>query len=134
MFALLKRDDHPATLLLLALPFLLTSQLSCEKESPLKPVPVTDPPVAEALPGTDDRSNGDDLIQDLLDRFDSRRAERPLLQGESVDGNGWDDYSIALKQSVAYKTRVNLFADFLRSPNPTSRERVSGVVKRHSYG
>jgi hypothetical protein len=60
------------------------------------------------MPGTDGRWDAmRTRVAKLRDEARSRNVSRPVLRGEPIPGNAWDEYNIALNRALDFKEEGN---------------------------
>ena len=111
---------------------LLIGTVSCGEDQGSHPSKSTISVEADVKPPIRDPESPQDLVGSLIEEYRSRSSSRALLSGKPMEGNAWDDYSAALRESKAVTFKGSLLGDFLHKPNPATRAKVVGVLGRHS--
>lgn len=70
-------------------------------------------------------------VQELLLEAKARDARRPVLRGEAVPGNAWDDYGLALAEIKKIGKRTVL-SEFASRPSRGDRTAVENILAQHS--
>ena len=82
-------------------------------------------------------SNMEHHVQELLESSKARDPFRPILRGEPIPGNAWDDYEVALaeamKELLKVKGSYSLLHNFVDRKPDTNRRKVEVLLPSFSH-
>lgn len=66
-------------------------------------------------------------VKGLLDQANARSPGRPVLRGQSLRGNAWEDYAQALRQIDSDSHSVEILSDWLEARKSSSGEQLTRI-------